>query len=66
MTDVERLLQRQAAWQKSRTALTWPEKIRIAEQMRDSLRHWRIRSKSSEVTQPAEAAAAGEKPPKAS
>ena len=66
MTEVERLLQRQAAWQKSRAALTWPEKIGIAEHMRDSLRHWRIRSKSSEVTQPAEAAAAGEKPPKAS
>ena len=42
MTEVERLLQRQAAWQKSRTQLTWPEKIRIAEQMRDSLKQWRI------------------------
>ena len=42
MTEVERLLQRQAAWQKSREGLPWPEKIRIAEQMRDSLKQWRI------------------------
>ena len=47
MTEVERLLQRQAAWQKSRTQLTWPEKIRIAEQMRDSLKQWRIQDSSA-------------------
>ena len=47
MTEVERLLQRQAAWQKSRTQLTWPEKIRIAEQMRDSLKQWRLQNPSA-------------------
>ena len=47
MTEVQRLLQRQAAWQKSRAQLTWPEKIRIAEQMRDSLKQWRIQAPSA-------------------
>lgn len=47
MTEVERLLQRQAAWQKGRAQLTWPEKIRIAEQMRESLRRWRIQAPSA-------------------
>jgi hypothetical protein len=37
MTDVARLLARQAAWQKRRTLLTWPEKVRMAERVRDSL-----------------------------
>lgn len=36
MTDIERMLKRQAEWQKSRQALTWPEKIRQAERVRDS------------------------------
>jgi hypothetical protein len=35
MTDRERL-QRQARWQKSR-ALSWPEKVRMAERARDSI-----------------------------
>lgn len=37
MTDVEEMLKRQAEWQKSRQHLTWPEKIRMAEQVRDSV-----------------------------
>lgn len=37
MTDVKELLKRQARWQKSRQQLTWPEKIRMAEQVRDSV-----------------------------
>ena len=50
MTEVEQLLRRQAAWQKSRAGLTWPEKIRMAEQMRDSLKQWRIRTPVTEPT----------------
>ena len=37
MTSHEELLARQAAWQKSRQALSWPEKIRQAERMRASI-----------------------------
>ncbi len=37
MTSHEELLARQAAWQKSRQALSWPEKIRQAERMRASV-----------------------------
>jgi len=38
MSDVLELLRRQARWQKSRQALSWPEKIRLAQQIRDSIR----------------------------
>ena len=37
MNHAEELLARQAAWQKSRILLPWPEKIRLAEQMRASI-----------------------------
>jgi hypothetical protein len=37
MDDVKELLERQAAWQKSRKLLSWPEKIRIAESIRESV-----------------------------
>ena len=43
MTDVEQLLRRQAQWQRSRQALTWPEKIRLAERIRESVRQLRER-----------------------
>lgn len=42
MTDVKLLLERQARWQQTRRALTWPEKVRMAEQVREAvllLRH---------------------------
>ena len=42
MTDLERLLKQQADWQKSRRALTWPEKIRMAERVRESIRQLRL------------------------
>ena len=32
-----------AAWQASRQSLSWPEKIRLAEQLRDSLRLWCVK-----------------------
>lgn len=36
--DVQELLRRQAEWQKSRKDLSWPEKIRMVEKVRDSVR----------------------------
>lgn len=41
MNEIEQLLERQARWQKSRKALSWPEKIRMAEQIRASVGWWR-------------------------
>jgi hypothetical protein len=41
MDDVTELLERQAAWQKARKSLPWPEKIRIAEAVRDSIQQIR-------------------------
>ena len=41
MTETERLLQRQAEWQKARQALSWPEKIRQAEQLRSTVETFR-------------------------
>lgn len=35
MTDTRKELERQAAWQKARVALTWPEKIRMAQAVRE-------------------------------
>ena len=37
MTDVQRLLARQTEWQKNRATLSWPEKIRMVEAIRDSV-----------------------------
>lgn len=37
MVDIQDRLERAAQWQKSRQALSWPEKIRLAETIRDSL-----------------------------
>jgi hypothetical protein len=37
MTDMRKLFERQAAWHKGRLALTWPEKIRMAEAVRESV-----------------------------
>ena len=37
MNDVKKLLERQALWQKSRKSLPWPEKIRMAEAIRESI-----------------------------
>jgi hypothetical protein len=38
MREVQKLLERQARWQKGRAALSWPEKIRMAEAIRESVR----------------------------
>ena len=38
MRDIQKMLERQARWQKGRAALSWPEKIRMAEAIRESIR----------------------------
>jgi len=39
--EVQAMLERQAKWQKSRQALSWAGKIRMAEEIRDSARKLR-------------------------
>jgi len=41
MTDTRELFERQAAWQASRRRLSWPEKVRMAEAIRESLVRFR-------------------------
>jgi hypothetical protein len=41
MTETERLLRRQAEWQHQRRNLSWPEKIRQAEQRRATVEAFR-------------------------
>ena len=36
MDDLRKLLERQSEWQKRRAALSWPEKIRMVEAVRES------------------------------
>lgn len=36
MNEVQALLEKQACWQKTRLELSWPEKIRMAEGVRES------------------------------
>jgi len=45
MTDLKTMLERQAQWQKSRQSLTWPEKIHMAERVRESVRQLRAHSR---------------------
>ena len=37
---MEKWLEKQARWQQSRRALSWPEKIRLAEKIRESIGRW--------------------------
>lgn len=41
MNETSALLERQALWQKSRQELSWPEKIRMAEAIRESVKQLR-------------------------
>jgi hypothetical protein len=50
MTEIEQLLQRQARWQKARKALSWPEKIRMAEQVRAFAAQWRSAARKTTGT----------------
>jgi hypothetical protein len=52
MTDLEELLRRQAQWQKSRQSLTWPEKIRMAERVRESVRQLRAQPRPPQPEPP--------------
>ena len=52
MTDLEQMLERQAQWQKSRQSLTWPEKIRMAERVRDSVRQLRAQPRPTKPGPP--------------
>jgi len=47
MTDLEQMLKRQTEWQKSRQSLTWPEKIRLAERVRESVRQLRVEPRTT-------------------
>jgi hypothetical protein len=44
MDDIQQLLTRQAVWQRSRQSLTWPDKIRMAEMVRESVKELRASS----------------------
>jgi hypothetical protein len=41
MNDNQSLLERQSEWQRNRACLSWPEKIRLAETVRETLRRFR-------------------------
>jgi hypothetical protein len=41
-SELQALLEAQAAWQRSRARLSWPEKIRMAEAMRESAAQLRL------------------------
>jgi len=47
-TDMGTLFQRQAAWQAGRRRLSWPEKVRMAEAMRESA----IRFRALQLAEP--------------
>ena len=49
MTDIQTLLKRQASWQRSRRSLSWPEKIRMAERVRDSILSLRAKNRRVEI-----------------
>jgi len=51
MNDIQKMLERQTQWQKGRKDLTWPEKIRLAERVRESARQLRA-SGRSELREP--------------
>jgi len=63
MNDVKHILQRQAAWQKGRAAFPWPDKIRMAGEMREAMRQLRTsrnktpRSDNDKPAEPQENAA---------
>lgn len=41
MTDMREFFERQATWQSGRQRLSWPEKVRMAEAMCESLARFR-------------------------
>ncbi len=57
MTDSEAMLRRQAQWQKDRRSLSWPEKIRMAERVRESAERLRDRPGPARTLPPSGACA---------
>lgn len=52
-SDVRQLLERQAAWQRSRASMPWAEKLRLSVAMRSALRTMRKFTPATEaVTEP--------------
>jgi hypothetical protein len=49
VNDVQQLLRQQAAWQKARRNLSWPEKIRLAQKIRESVAAWRVMRKATDA-----------------
>jgi len=47
ISEIQALLERQARWQKTQRALSWPEKIRMAERIRESARQLRGQRKQN-------------------
>ena len=41
MSEFLRKVERQTKWQKARRTLPWPEKVRLAEELRESIRQLR-------------------------
>jgi predicted component of type VI protein secretion system len=54
MADARELFERQAAWQAGRRRLSWPEKVRMAEAIRESLVRLRNTRPIDPKTDPAE------------
>jgi hypothetical protein len=52
MSEIQELLERQARWQKTRRDLPWPEKIRMAEKIRESARQLRTAPKIEPAEHP--------------
>lgn len=44
MDDIQQLLTRQALWQRGRQSLSWPEKLRMAAKVRESVKQLRASS----------------------
>ena len=54
MNEIERLLERQARWQKRLRDLAWPEKVRMAQAIRDSVARWSLIRKSADTGGPSD------------
>jgi len=48
MSDLRELFERQAAWQAGRRRLSWAEKVRMAEAMRETLARFRAAPHAAE------------------
>lgn len=47
MNDVQEMFERQARWQKARKDLSWAEKVRMVERVREATRQWRAKASHS-------------------